>query len=158
MFNAPITPLTPAERRVAEHLVRGLEPRAIAAEARLSANTVSSYIRVMRGKLHCEPRSALHVLVHRLLSSGQVTPPAAAEPAPGLVPGRRALLRAVAEHTDAYDVARDALLAPADVRAEVDTLLAETGAADTTQLVVLAHSWGLLGADQQPSASAGVGG
>lgn len=66
MTTAPITPLTPAERRVADHLVHSLEPRV---------------------------------------------------------------------------VARDARIAPADVRAEVDTLLVQTGADDATRLVVPAHVW-----------------
>ncbi|WGD39716.1 helix-turn-helix transcriptional regulator [Streptomyces cathayae] len=149
MTTAPITPLTPAERRVADHLVRGLEPRAIAAETGLSSNTVSSYVRTIRAKLHCPTRSAPHVLVHHLLSSGQATPPSATEPTPDLTPARRLLLRAFAEHTSPYDVARDARIAPADVRAEADTLLAETGADDATRLVVLAHVWGFLGAGRE---------
>ncbi|WP_258308873.1 LuxR C-terminal-related transcriptional regulator [Streptomyces sp. NWU339] len=116
MTTAPITPLTPAERRVADHLVRGLEPRVIAVETGLSPNTVSSYLRTNRTKLHCPTRSAPHVPVHRLLSSGQATPPSATEPTPDLTPARRLLLRTFAKRTSPYAVARDARIAPADVR------------------------------------------
>ncbi|MEW2498168.1 DNA-binding protein [Streptomyces nodosus] len=149
MITAPITPLTSAEQRVAEYLVHGLKPRAIADETQRSPNTITDCIRTVRRKIHCPPRSPLHILVHYLLSTGTVTPPPATSPPPDLTPRRRALLEAVTEHTNRADIARAADLAPHEVPAEVDTILAETGAADITELVVLAHTWHLLQAGQR---------
>ncbi|MEU9776609.1 helix-turn-helix transcriptional regulator [Streptomyces sp. NPDC047968] len=145
MPHAPITALTPAEQRVADQLVGGLNARAIAAEMHLSPNTVSAYLRATRAKLHCPPRCATHVLAHRLLSTQQVPAPAPAGPPPDLDPRQQRLLNALAEHTSSYDIALAAQLAPADVRPAVEDLLAGTGADDTTQLVVQGHAWGLLG-------------
>ncbi|PZG78178.1 DNA-binding protein, partial [Streptomyces sp. NTH33] len=70
---APITPLSQAERRVAEHLVRGVRrTQDIATQAHLSPHTVHSHIHTMRAKLHCPPRCPQHILVHTLLATGQV--------------------------------------------------------------------------------------
>jgi DNA-binding NarL/FixJ family response regulator len=141
--SAPITPLTPALRRVAQHLTHGLTPQEIAAKTGLSAATVRQYIRDLRECLHCPPRCKPPMLVHRLLTAQQVPPPTADRPAPDLGPDQM-LLRAVAEHSGVRDIAVAAKLAPADVRAALDQLLADTGTQDTTQLVVRAHGWKLL--------------
>lgn len=154
---APITPLTPAQRRVAQHLVGGLTPRDIAAEAGLSAVTVRQHIRGIRESLHCPPRCALPVLAHFLFTSKEVEPPPADKPVPDLSAEQQMLLKAVAEQSKTYDIAVAARIAPADVRSTLAELLAMTGAADATQLVVLAHAWGLLGADQGTPAPAGAG-
>ncbi|MFF8855769.1 LuxR C-terminal-related transcriptional regulator [Streptomyces althioticus] len=145
--SAPITPLTPTLQRVAQHLAGGLAPKEIATQTGLSAVTVSQYIRDIRESLHCPPRCKLPVIVHRLFTALQVAPPTADRPAPKLGSDQLLLLRAVAEHSDARDIAVAAKLAPADQRAALDQLLADTNAQDTTQLVILAHGWNLLPAE-----------
>ncbi|MFI2415110.1 LuxR C-terminal-related transcriptional regulator [Streptomyces sp. NPDC018947] len=142
--SAPITPLTPALQRVAQHLANGLTSQEIATATGLSAATVRQYVRDIRESLHCPPRCKPPVLVHRLLTAQQVPPPPADRPAPDLGPDQLMLLRAVAEHNDARDIAIAAKLAPSDLRAALDQLLADTGAQDTTHLVIRAHGWKLL--------------
>ncbi|MFC7994023.1 LuxR C-terminal-related transcriptional regulator [Streptomyces pilosus] len=145
--SAPITPLTPTQQHVAQHLAGGLAPKEIATHTGLSAVTVRQYIRDIRESLHCPPRCKPPVIVHRLFTALQVPPPTADRPAPKLSSDQLLLLRAVAEHSDTRDIAVAAKLAPADKRAALDQLLAATGAQDTTQLVILAHGWNLLPAE-----------
>ncbi|MFE3130675.1 hypothetical protein ACFXKK_03040 [Streptomyces globisporus] len=83
--------------------------------------------------------------MHFVLAAGQVAPPATERPAPVLNEAQGLLLRAVAEHSASHDVALAARIAPADLRSALGELLDKTGADDVTQLVVLAHAWGLLG-------------
>ncbi|TQK99090.1 hypothetical protein FB563_4145 [Streptomyces puniciscabiei] len=153
---APITPLTPTLQRVAQHLANGLTPPEIATKTGLSAVTVRQYVRDIRESLHCPPRCKPPVLVHRLFALQQVASPTADRPTPKLSPEQLLLLRALAEHSDARDIAVAAKLAPADLRAALDQLLADTGAQDTTQLVILAHGWKLLSAEQAPAARSGA--
>ncbi|MEN8654348.1 DNA-binding protein [Streptomyces sp. 21So2-11] len=144
--SAPITPLTPTLKRVARHLVDGLTTnRDLATKTGLSANTVRQYVRDIRKSVHCPPRSKPQVLVHLLLAAEQVAPPSTDQPAPELNAEQKLLLKAVAEHGSPRDIARAAKLAPANLRTALDQLLAEGGATDVTQLVVLAHAWRLLG-------------
>ncbi|MFJ8248579.1 DNA-binding protein [Streptomyces sp. NPDC094466] len=143
--SAPITPLNPAQHRVAQQLVDGLSTQEIAARNGLSIETISQYVRVIRRSLHCPPRCKPHVLVHFVLVAGQVTPPGTERPTPVLNEAQRLLLRAVAEHSATRDVALAARIAPADLRTALYELLDTTGADTVTQLVVLAHAWGLLG-------------
>ncbi|MFF2941219.1 LuxR C-terminal-related transcriptional regulator [Streptomyces niveus] len=143
---APITPLSPALQRVAQHLVDGLTNREIATRAGLSADTINQYVRSIRESVHCPPRSGRQVLVHLLLAGGQVAPPVTDRPAPELNAEQQQLLKAVAEHGTSRSIAFAANITPADLRAALDELLDETATADVTQLVVLAHTWGLLGA------------
>ncbi|MEU9734106.1 LuxR C-terminal-related transcriptional regulator [Streptomyces sp. NPDC048002] len=145
--SAPITPLTPTLLRVAQHLARGLPPKEIGTQTGLSAETVRQYMRDIRESLHCPPRCQPPVIVHRLFATQQVTVPTADRPAPQLRPEDLLLLRAVAEHSDPRGTALAAKLAPADLRAALDQLLADTGAKDTTHLVILAHGWNLLPAE-----------
>ncbi|SCD34948.1 Acyl-CoA dehydrogenase [Streptomyces sp. SolWspMP-5a-2] len=154
--SAPITPLTPTLKRVAQHLANGLAPKDIATQAGLSAVTVRQYIRDIRECLHCPPRCKLPVIVHRLLVDLQVTIPTADRPAPSLSSDQMLLLRAVAEHSDARDITIAAKVAPADLRATLDQLLADTGARDITHLVILAHGWKLLMAEQPHPARSGA--
>ncbi|CAM5580242.1 response regulator transcription factor [Streptomyces pseudogriseolus] len=140
----PTTPLTPAERRIAQHVVRGLSAREIADATQLSPNTTHTYLRAMRGKLRCPERCTLAVVAHRLIASGEATAPTPDTPAPALSEAQLVLLRAVTEYSRPLDIARAAKLAPADLRASLDQLLADAGAADTTQLVTRAHAWELL--------------
>ncbi|MCG0285336.1 LuxR C-terminal-related transcriptional regulator [Streptomyces sp. PSAA01] len=144
--SAPITPLTPTQQRVAQHLVDGLGPQEIATRTGLSAVTVRQYVRDIRESLHCPPRCKPPVIVHFLCNARQVAPPTTDRPMPELSPEQQLLLRAVAEHSNPSDIAAIAKIASADVRAAHDELLDKTGAANTTQLVVWAHAWGLLGA------------
>ncbi|MBJ6622412.1 DNA-binding protein [Streptomyces sp. DHE17-7] len=152
--SAPITPLTPTLQRVAQHLANGLTAKKIAAKTSLSAVTVRQYMRDIRESLHCPPRCKPQVIVHRLFTTQQVASPTADRPAPSLTPEQRLLLRAVAEHSDPRDIAVAAKLAPADQRPALDQLLADTGARDTTHLVILAHGWKLLPTD--PAARSGA--
>ncbi|MER5439128.1 LuxR C-terminal-related transcriptional regulator [Streptomyces sp. NPDC002790] len=145
--SAPITPLTPTLLRVAQHLACGLAPKEIGTQTGLSTETVRQYMRDIRESLHCPPRCKLPVIVHRLFATQQVAVPTADRPAPQLRPEDLLLLRAVAEHSDPRGIALAAKLAPADLRAALDQLLADTGAKDSTQLVILAHGWNLLPAE-----------
>ncbi|MEV3898087.1 DNA-binding protein [Streptomyces anulatus] len=143
--SAPITPLNPAQHRVAQQLVDGLSAREIAARNGLSIETIRQYVRDIRRSLHCQPRCKPHVLVHFVLAAEQVTPPATERQTPVLNEAQRLLLRAVAEHSAPRDVALAARIAPADLRTALYELLDRTGADTVTQLVVLGHAWGLLG-------------
>ncbi|MFD5478792.1 LuxR C-terminal-related transcriptional regulator [Streptomyces hawaiiensis] len=154
--SAPTTPLTPTLQRVAQHLANGLAPQEIATQTGLSAVTVRQYVRDIRESLHCPPRCKPPVIVHRLFALQQVASPTADRPAPGLGSDQLLLLKAVAEHSDARDIAVAAKLAPADLRAALDQLLADTGAQDTTQLVILAHGWNLLTAAQAHATRSGA--
>ncbi|WP_346346227.1 LuxR C-terminal-related transcriptional regulator [Streptomyces sp. SID5789] len=154
--HAPITPLTPTLQRVARHLANGLTPKEIAAQTGLSIVTVRQYVRDIRESLHCPPRCKPPVIVHRLFADQQVAPPTADRPAPMLSLDELLLLRAVAEHSDARDIAVAAKLAPADLRAALDQLLTDTGAQDTTHLVILAHGWNLLTVEQAHATRSGA--
>ncbi|MEU3640036.1 DNA-binding protein [Streptomyces albogriseolus] len=146
--HAPITPLTPTLQRVAQHLANGLTAREIATQSQRAVVTVRQYIRDIRQSLHCPPRCTLPVLVHRLLTTQQVASPTADKPAPQISGEQLLLLRSVAEHSDARDIAIAAKLAPTDQRAALDQLLDDTGARDTAHLVILAHGWKLLPAER----------
>lgn len=155
--SAPITPLTPTLQRVAQHLANGLTTQEIATQTVLAPVTVRQYIRDIRDvreSLHCPPRCKPPVIAHRLFADQQVAPPPADRPAPTLSPGQLVLLRAVAENSDLRDIAVAAKLAPSDQRVALDQLLADTGARDTTHLVILAHGWKLLPTD--PRARSGA--
>ncbi|MFE9974024.1 LuxR C-terminal-related transcriptional regulator [Streptomyces hirsutus] len=154
--SAPITPLTPTLQRVAQHLANGLTAQEIATQTALSPVTIRQYIRDIRESLHCPPRCKPPVIVHRLFVDQQVAPPTADSPVPTLRSDQLLLLRAVAEHSDPRDIAVAAKLAPADQRAALDQLLTDTGAQDTTHLVLLAHGWNLLTAEQAHGARSGA--
>ncbi|MGC0400309.1 DNA-binding NarL/FixJ family response regulator [Streptomyces sp. SAI-126] len=150
---APTQPLTPSERRIAQHVIKGLDARQIAAAIQLKPNTIHSTLRTVRWKLACPERCSLAVVAHHILDSGQITAPTPQRPAPDLSPEQISLLKAAAEHTLPRDIALAANLAPADLRAALDQLLADTGAQDSTELVVLAHSWQLLPAGRSGRAT-----
>ncbi|MCX4393191.1 DNA-binding protein [Streptomyces sp. NBC_01767] len=154
--SAPITPLKPTHQRVAQHLVDGHTAQDIATRTGLSPHTVRQYVRDIRVSVHCPPRCKPQVLVHLLLAAEQVAPPTPERPAPELNSEQQQLLKAVAEHSTPRDIALAAKIAPADLRSALDELLDETGAADVTQLVVLAHAWHLLGARPTGTAESGA--
>lgn len=143
---APITPLSPAQHCVAQQLVEGLSIQEIATRNGLAFETIRQYVRDIRRCLHLPPRCKPHVLVHFVLAAEQVTPPATEQPVPVLNEKQGLLLRAVAENSVLRDVALAAKIAPADLRTALYELLDTTGADTVTQLVALAHAWGLLGA------------
>ncbi|MFI1185888.1 DNA-binding protein [Streptomyces californicus] len=145
-IRAPITPLSPAQHRVAQKLVDGLSTQEIATRNGLAIETIRQYVRDIRRCLHLPPRCKPHVLVHLVLAAEQVTPPATEQPVPVLTEKQGLLLRAVAENSALRDVALAAKIAPADLPTALYELLDTTGADTVTQLVVLSHAWGLLGA------------
>ncbi|RPK91969.1 DNA-binding protein [Streptomyces sp. ADI98-10] len=153
--SAPITPLKPTHKRVAQHLVDGHTAQDIATRTGLSPHTVRQYIRDIRVSVHCPPRCKPQVLVHLLLAAEQVAPPTPERTAPELDSEQLQLLKAVAEYSTPRDIALAAKIAPADLRSALDELLDETGADDVTQLVVLAHAWRLL--DVRPTGTAESG-
>lgn len=154
--SAPITPLKPTHQRVAQHLVDGHNAQEIATRTGLTPNTVRQYVRDIRVSVHCPPRCKPQVLAHLLLAAEQVAPPIPERPTPELKAEQLHLLRAVAEYSTPGDIALAAKIAPADLRSALDELLDEAGAADATQLVVLAHAWHLLGARSTGTAKSGA--
>ncbi|MFJ5635119.1 response regulator transcription factor [Streptomyces goshikiensis] len=151
---ALITPLTPAQKRIAELLVQGLTNGEIATEARLSTETVGFHIRNMRQSLHCPPRSKLPVLAHTLLLHRQVPVPSlpASRPPFTASENQRLLLKAHAEHSATVDIARNAKIAPTDVKAFTEDLVRAAGADNVTQLVGWGHALRLLGAGGEGAA------
>lgn len=145
---AQTQPLTPSELRIAQHVIKGLDARQIATATQLKLSTVHTKLRTVRWKRNCPERCSLAVVAHRLLDSGEIPAPAPPRPAPDLNPEQISLLKATTEHTLPRDIALAAGLAPADLRDGLAELHATTGARNTTELVVLAHSWQLLRAEQ----------
>ncbi|WP_030978479.1 hypothetical protein [Streptomyces sp. NRRL S-1824] len=145
--SAPITPLNPTLRLVAQHLVNNLAHQDISARTGLSLHTVRQYVRDIRVSVHCPPRCKPPVLAHFLFTARQVVPPTVDRTAPELSPEQLLLLEAVAQHSTLHDIALAAKVVAADVRSALDELLDRVGAADATQLVALAHAWRLLGAE-----------
>ncbi|MYS36801.1 DNA-binding protein [Streptomyces sp. SID4920] len=143
--NTPITTLRPALQRVAEQLMENLSTREIATRNGMALTTIRQYVQELRMKLDLPPRCKAHVVVHRLLATGQIAAPTITRPVPNLDAQQQLLLHAVAVHSTPYEVALAAKIAPADHRAAVDALLHDTGTAHVMELVVLAHAWGLLG-------------
>ncbi|MFF4863513.1 helix-turn-helix transcriptional regulator [Streptomyces sp. NPDC001231] len=154
--SAPATPLTPAERRIAQHVVNGLPARQIADAETLSHHTVRSHMRTLRRKLHCPERCSLAIVTHRLLSANDATAPSPDAPAPDLSTKQTSLLRAITEHSTPLDIARAANIAPSDLHSALDQLLADASAPNTTQLVAQAHGWNLLTADQTSAVQSGA--
>ncbi|MFK0120137.1 DNA-binding protein [Streptomyces sp. NPDC090994] len=151
--NSPLTPLPPALLRVAQHLVDGTAPRDIAAKTCLTAETIRHYLRQLREHLNCPPRSKPPVIVHALLATRQLPPPATGRPAPELRLQEHRLLKAVAENSNSADIANASGIAPAYLPSALNALLAKTRARDVTQLIVLAHAWDLLNAGHSSTAT-----
>ncbi|MGW2690151.1 LuxR C-terminal-related transcriptional regulator [Streptomyces sp. NPDC001414] len=141
---APVQPLTPSERRLAVHVVKGLTAREIASKVGLRLSTVYATLRNVRWKLGCPERCSLAVVAHRILITGVISIPTPKRAAPPLGSEQISLLRALTRHTLPLYIARAANIAPGDLRAALDQLLAGTGARDITEAVILAHGWGLL--------------
>ncbi len=139
----PTTPLTKVEKDVAALAAAGLGPHTIAARRRLAPSTVKKRLHVLRLKLDCRG-APHHILVHVILSAGQVPTPAARMPAPDVSPEQVRLWRAHTVHRLAPDIAQAAGITPYTVKKHTAQLLTAVGARDLTQLVILGHGWDLL--------------
>lgn len=154
---APIAPLSAAQRPVAQHLVEGLSSAEIAERLWVTASTVTSHLRTIRTKLHCDSRCSRAVLAHTLLQHRLVQPPAL----PPLFdpvtpsPGSLLLLRAIAEHSASADIARAARIAPSSLKTRTRKLMYAMRAADSAHLVGLGHSLGLLRPTQAADTTTG---
>ncbi|MER6520228.1 LuxR C-terminal-related transcriptional regulator [Streptomyces sp. NPDC001553] len=154
---AAIIALTQAQKRVARHLVHGATTDTIADREHLSRGTVKNHLSHVRESLNCPVLSTRAVLVNALLTHRQVPPPRAPRPEIELTSAEQRLLHAYAEHSRAPDIALAAALAPGDLRAGTDALMAKTGATDPTHLVGIGHALGLLGpAIHETSAQGGA--
>lgn len=162
MTTDPITPLTPAVQRVAARLVHGDTNTAIAAHLSLSVHSVKSHMQAARRHVGRVGASAA-VVVHALLATRHVDPPACVRPAPPLTGTERLLLHALTRHSRNADIGSVIKVSATDVRAEIDALLAKTGATNAAHLVGLAHAWQLLdeptphqGAHTEPATAVGA--
>lgn len=137
-------PLTPAQLRVAAPLVYGLTTHEIARQLYLSAGGVASHLSRMRKRMGC-PGASRAVLVHALLTARQAPPPVAFRPEPDFTHRERTVIQALAEHTG-NEAIGNAIGVPAfDVRAETGAVIAKARARSASQLVGMAHAWGVLG-------------
>ncbi|MEW2620954.1 LuxR C-terminal-related transcriptional regulator [Streptomyces sp. NPDC048106] len=152
----PTRRLTPSERRLAAYVVKGLNAREIASAAQLKLGTVNSKLHSMRWTLRCPERCSLAVVAHHLLDAEVVIAPTPQRAAPVLSPEQFSLLKAVTTYSQPLYIARAANLVTADLPAALDQLLADTGAQNTTHLVVLAHGWKLLLAEQAHTKRSGA--
>ncbi|SFY48732.1 helix-turn-helix transcriptional regulator [Streptomyces sp. F-1] len=156
MSTVPVSPLTPVELRVVDYLLQGMTPREIAAELKRSISTAHRHLRALRFKVNCPTRCPLPALVHRLLTAHQATAPTTEPPVPYLPEGEVEVLRALAEETRPFGLVTVSGLSPAETASALDTLIGKTGAANATHLVVLAHSWKLLPAEQDHATRSGA--
>ncbi|CAL9587927.1 hypothetical protein SUDANB106_05180 [Streptomyces sp. enrichment culture] len=160
----PITPLTPAAKRVAARLVYGDTDAAIAAHLYLSVHGVKSQLQAARRHVGCPPGASRAVLVHALLTARHVDPPACHRPAPRLTENERRLLHALTRHSRNAAIGAAVGVSARDIRADIDSLLAKACADNTAHLVGLAHAWELLdepapaqeGVPAEPAAAAGA--
>ncbi|MFI0219892.1 helix-turn-helix transcriptional regulator [Streptomyces lydicus] len=139
--------LTPAEMRIAAHLLYGATNLEIAAKEHLAVQTVRSHLRNIRRLTNCGPRSSRAVLVHTLLATGRITPPPH-ETAPELSQEELQLMQAIAENSWPSDIARSLGLTPDALSAKTEALVAKAGAADTSHLTALGHAWGFLSSEE----------
>jgi hypothetical protein len=101
----PITPLTPAAKRVAARLVYGDTDAAIAAHLYLSVHGVKSQLQAARRHVGCPPGASRAVLVHALLTARHIDPPACRTWPAGYLIGTRAAAGGKAVSTEAVDCA-----------------------------------------------------
>ncbi|BDH07148.1 helix-turn-helix domain-containing protein [Streptomyces seoulensis] len=137
--------LTPREQRIAPFLARGLRDTEIAPQIGIAPSTVRWHRTQIRRKLGCPTHSYNAILVHHLLAGGHAETPIIGTPAPALNKRELRLIRAVTRWSRHLAIARGARIPPGDYNVALGTLLAKTGAADITELVIRAHSWDLLG-------------
>ncbi|MFD8978558.1 LuxR C-terminal-related transcriptional regulator [Streptomyces sp. NPDC059564] len=147
---APIKPLSRAQRPIAQHLVEGLSTAEIAGRVWVTDSTVTSHLRRIRSNLHCDTRCSRAVLAHALLQADLVKPPVLPPLFKPFTPSPAALLllRAIAEHSAAADIARAAKVAPSSLGARTRKLIYAMRAHDAAHLVGLGHTLGLLPTQQ----------
>jgi DNA-binding CsgD family transcriptional regulator len=149
---APTAPLTPKLQRFAQYLMEGRTTRDIRALSGLSPSVTYKTMGDLRAHLGCPAGCKAPVIVHYLLTAGHVPPPAVDRPAPKLSTMDKRLLQAVATYSTSAAIAKAADVAPRYLPGALKMLLTRTGAPDKTQLVILAHAWGLLGASRSRTA------
>ncbi|MFD6967871.1 LuxR C-terminal-related transcriptional regulator [Streptomyces sp. NPDC059949] len=145
--------ITPAQKRVAHHVVRGASNAEICAQLHLSESTVRSHIKKGSKILGCPTRSSRAVYVHALLTHQQVLPPPAPRPGTQLTEPEQKILRAVAEHSRIDEIATAAGIHRDDVRLEITALRDKTGAVDDAHLVSIGHSLGNLAPAQNDAST-----
>ncbi|MGZ2358483.1 LuxR C-terminal-related transcriptional regulator [Streptomyces sp. 372A] len=151
-----LTQLTPAEKRVAEHLVAGASNAEGAQSLGISTTTFTSYTVAIGKKFGITGRRSRPARAHAVLASGQVPAPPAPKRIPKFSERDLRLLRALAENAETYDIARAAEVAPADVYPLIAELVDKAKALNATHLVGLGHAWGLLDISRARSGSTGT--
>ncbi|MEU8544790.1 LuxR C-terminal-related transcriptional regulator [Streptomyces sp. NPDC048717] len=153
-MTARIKPITRTQKRVAALLVLGLVQDDIAAKMNVGPDTVKAHMRDMRKRLACPPGCDRRVLVHALLTHGQVdSPPLPSNTATIRVsPADRLLWRALAAHSRAEDIALAARISHHSLRERTASLRQMVGALDNTHLVALGHTLHVF--DDEPPAGA----
>lgn len=138
--------LTPAQKRVLQHVAAGLTNQEAPQVLGMQPGTVIGHLLSVGYKFGVTSRAAK---VHAALASRQITAPAAETSAPDLTAGELRLLRAVATQSGREQIAVAAKVAPADVNPRVQDLVAKANARNSAHLVGLAHTWGLLEASDR---------
>jgi hypothetical protein len=150
---APTT-LRQTWQQFAQYLIDGHTTGHIRALTGLSKTVVYATMRELRSYLSCPPCSKPPVIVHYLLTAQHVTTPAVDGDAPRLSMMDQRLLQAVGTHSTSAAIAEAAGIDPRYLPGALNLLLARCQAPDTTQLVVRAHAWGLLGTGRSKTAPA----
>ncbi|MFF5781856.1 LuxR C-terminal-related transcriptional regulator [Streptomyces virginiae] len=152
-----VAPLTPVQRPIAQHVVEGWSNTKIAKECWVSPSTVTTHLRRIRVRLHGEKRCSRAVLAHTLLRYRLVDPPPLPPKLEPFTPSRGTLLllRALAEHSLAADIAEAAQIAPTSVGTRTRKLMRTMQATDPAHLIGIAHALGFLrpGPPAQPAAA-----
>ncbi|MFD4476015.1 hypothetical protein ACFWPU_07855 [Streptomyces sp. NPDC058471] len=139
MTTKPAVALTPTQKEIALRLVDGTFDK-FAAHRRRSPVTIRGHLSRLRIRV-AATGSSRAVLVHVLLSTGQVPPPTPNKPAPDFTDADQVLMRALAHHSRATTIAEVCDLPLRSLRNRIDGLCAKAGAADPAHLVALGHSW-----------------
>lgn len=137
------TLLTDFQKRAVAPLVYGGTNEAIGAQIHLSAEGVASHLRTARNSLGLRGCSR-PVLVHALLTAGEVPPPACQRSCPEFTAQDRRLLQSLATQSRNEDIGRASGVPASGVRTEIDALVTKACADNATHLVGLAHAWGIL--------------
>ncbi|MFJ8752165.1 LuxR C-terminal-related transcriptional regulator [Streptomyces sp. NPDC102441] len=147
-----LTRLTPAEKRVAEHLVAGTSNIQGAQDLGMSAATFAGHLASIGRKFQItNGRLGRPARAHAVLASEQVAPPQAPATVPDFTPAELRLLCAFAKYPEIHDITRATGIAQAEVRPHIKALVTKAGADNDTHLIGLGHAWGFLG--ECPTAS-----
>ncbi|MFE0136197.1 hypothetical protein ACFWY6_32215 [Streptomyces sp. NPDC059037] len=142
MTTRPAVSLTSTQKEIALWLVDGTFDK-FAAHRHRSPVTIRGHLSRVRIRM-AAPGSSRAVLVHVLLSAGQVPPPTPNKPAPDFTDADQMLMRALAQHSRATTIAEVCGLPLRGLRNRIDELCTKAGAADPAHLVALGHSWQVL--------------